>query len=362
MGYINKITIVKEPKKKNNIEKLKVGIIGSGKMGLLHCGIFNNLDQSRLCSIAENNKIISDVIKRCVPSINIYQDYEQMLENEQLDVVVITTPVFLHKKMIKSAMNYNVHIFTEKPLVINSEECRTILSTPYGKKSMVGYCRRFMATYTMSKNIIESKELGHVVSFKAHLFVSQVFSQGRGWLYTPEMSGGGVLIDLGSHAIDLIHYLFGNIKNVKASGKSIYNKTVEDYVFIDLTLVNNILGTLEVSWSVKNYRVPELYIEIQLERGTITVTEKYVKIFSEADSNSIKKGWNSYYKQNLVKNIPIDIGGPEYTLEDLHFLNCIIKDEKPMCNFFEASKTNFVIDNVYKSIKNNTIEMIQYEV
>ena len=349
------------PKKKIN-EQLKVGVIGAGKMGLLHSGIFNNLNESVVSAISEKKKIISEVLRQSVPDINIYRNYLEMLENEKLDVIVISTPVFLHKEMIESALKNDKHVFVEKPLVINGNECQSILNKSSKNKTMVGYCRRFMETYKMAKKVIDSEELGNVNDFIAYLYVAQVFHQGKGWLYNPKLSGGGVLIDLGSHAIDMIHFLFGDIKQVHACGKSIYNKEVEDYVSVNMHLVNGVFGSLEVSWSMEHYRLPELYVEIHLKEGKIITTEKYIKIFSEKETHLMKKGWTCYYKQNLTKNIPINLGGVEYTLEDLHFLNCIINNKRPLCDFHEAAKTNFAIDKIYSSIKNDTDEIIQYGV
>lgn len=344
------------------MNKLKVGIIGTGKMGLLHAGIYNNLEFSRLSAISEKKKIISRVLKKYLSGVNVYQDYEEMLEKEDLDIVVVTTPVFLHKKMTEDAMRNNLNIFVEKPLTINGSECRSILSKQYEKRTMVGYCRRFMGTYNLAKKLIENSDLGNVNFFQSHLFVGWVFNHGKGWLYNPEKSGGGVLMDLGSHAIDLFHYLFGDIKTVHAFGESIFNKEVEDYVSVNMHLKNVPLGSLQVSWSIRNYRLPEFRIKIHLDEGTIIVTEKYVNIYSEKSVGSIKKGWNTYYKQNLTKNIPIDLGGPEYTVEDLHFLNCILENKKTLCDFREAAKTNFVIDKIYSSIKEERVEQINYEV
>jgi len=190
--------------------------------------------------------------------------------------------------------------------------------------------------------------------------VGQVFSPGKGWLYDPKLSGGGVLMDLGSHAIDMFHYLFGDIRKVHAFAKSVYNPEVEDYVSINLHFKNNLFGALQISWSIRNYRLPELRIEMHFDYGTIVVTEKYISIYSEKRNDFINKGWNIYYKQNLTKNIPIDIAGPEYTLEDLHFLNCIIEDKETLCNFKEAAKTNFVIDKVYSSIEKEQVEKVIY--
>ncbi|HEC86861.1 MAG TPA: Gfo/Idh/MocA family oxidoreductase [Thermoplasmatales archaeon] len=344
------------------MEKLKVGVIGTGKMGLLHAGIFNTLEESIVSAISEKKKMIVNSFKQYLPGINIYQNYKEMLEEEDLDVAVITTPVFLHKKMIQDAMKHSLNIFVEKPLAINGGECRLILNKPYKNRTMVGYCRRFMGTYNLAKKIVENSDLGSVNYFHSHLFVAQVFSQGKGWLYDPKKSGGGVLMDLGSHAIDLLHYLFGDIETVHAFGKAVFNKEVEDYVSINMRLKKVPLGSLQLSWSIRNYRLPEFKIEIHLEEGVIVVTEKYINIYSEKETGSIKKGWNTYYKQNLTKDVPVDLGGPEYTLEDLHFLKCVLENKETLCNFREAAKTNFVIDKIYSSIEKEKVERVSYEV
>ena len=60
-----------------------------------------------------------------------------------------------------------------------------------------------------------------------------------------------------------------------------------------------------------------------MDEGVITATEKYIEIWSEVEDDLLKKGWNIFYKQDLIKDVPINIGGPEYTLEDLHLVTCI---------------------------------------
>ena len=344
------------------MNELKVGVIGTGKMGFLHAGVFNTLEESILSAVSEKKKIIISGLKKYLPNVNIYQNYEEMLEKEDLDIVVVTTPVFLHKKMIEDSMKHNLNIFVEKPMAIGGNDCRLILSKPYEKRTMVGYCRRFMGTYNFVKKIIKNSTLGNVNYFHSQLFVGWVFNQGKGWMFNPETSGGGVIMDLGSHAIDLFHYLFGDIKTVHAFGGPIFNKEVEDYASVNIRFKNVPMGSLQVSWSIRNYRLPEFKIEIHLDKGIITVTEKYVNIYSEKETDFIKKGWNTYYKQNLTKDIPIDLGGPEYTLEDLHFLNCILENNTTLCDFKEAAKTNFVIDKIYSSIKKERVEKINYEV
>ena len=342
--------------------KLNVGVIGTGKMGLLHSGIFNGLKESDLVAVSEKDKIMSTVLNKYLPKVNVYKDYQKMFDEEDLDVVVITTPVFLHGKMIEDAIKGSFNIFVEKPLALNSDECLPILNKKNDFKSLVGYCRRFMGTYAFVKELIDGSVMGDVNAFQSQMFVEQVFNKEKGWQYDPAKSGGGVLVDLGSHAIDMMHYLFGDINSVNGIGKTIFSENVEDYVSTNFKFKNDVMGSLQLSWSMKNYRLPELKFNIQLDDGVIIVTEKYVEIYSEVTNGKIKEGWNKFYKQNLTEDIPLDIGGPEYTAEDLHLLNCIKENKNTRCDFREAAKTNFVMDSIYASINEENVQKVRYGV
>ncbi|MCE7698221.1 MAG: Gfo/Idh/MocA family oxidoreductase [Methanobacterium paludis] len=251
------------------MDEMNIGVIGTGKMGLLHSGIFNTLEGSKLVAVSEKDTVMSTALNKYLPKVNVYKDYEKMFKKEDLDIVVITTPVFLHRNMVEDAIDQGLNIFVEKPLALNSEECKSVLSKKNDSKSLVGYCRRFMGTYSFVKGLIDQSVMGNVNAFQSQLFVEQVFNKEKGWQYDPTKSGGGVLVDLGSHAIDLMHYLFGDINSVNSIGKTIFSGNVEDYVSSNFKFQNDIMGSLQVSWSMKNYRLPELKFNIQLDEGMI---------------------------------------------------------------------------------------------
>lgn len=342
------------------MDKLQVGVIGAGKMGLLHMGIFNSLNNSNVVAICEKDDLIGRLVTKYLPKFNIYDDYAKMFVKENIDIVVITTPVFLHFSMIEEAMQQNIHIFVEKPLCLNGKECSSIISKKYNKKTQVGYCRRFMGTYSLAKKIISEKKLGFVNFFDSKIYVGWVFSQGKGWQYDPKKSGGGALIDLGSHAIDMIHYLFGDISSVHANGSKIFNSDVEDYVTANILMMDNSIGSLQISWSINNYRMPELKIDIFCERGKISVTEKYIEIITDYQFEGYKKGYNIIYKQEISPDVAINLAGPEYTLEDQELVDAIINNSNTTSNFQEAAKVNFVIDSIYNSISKQSVEKISY--
>ena len=147
------------------MNKLHVGVIGAGKMGLLHSGIFNSLDESKLTAISDKDGFVVNALNTYLPGVHVYQNYRDMLDREDLDIVVIATPIFLHNEMIQDSMAHALAIFVEKPLALDGQECRSILNKNYKNVTLVGYCRRFMETYSLAKKIIDNEHLGNVNFF-----------------------------------------------------------------------------------------------------------------------------------------------------------------------------------------------------
>jgi len=344
------------------MEELNVGVVGLGKMGLLHAGIFNQLERSTLVAAAEKDKLTRNLLKEYLPHTTVYSDYEEMFKREELDIAVATTPVFLHKPVIESALDANCHLLVEKPLALNGAECRALLRDNLTNKTQVGYNRRFLETFKMVKRILDDSLLGELKFFHSQMFETQVLREEQGWRFDPSKSGGGVIVDLGAHVIDMLHYLAGHLSRVHGVAQYVYSDGVEDYASINLQFANGLIGSLELSWSVRHYRLPEMKIAMQFDEGTVTVTEKYIQIYSEVDNDVLQRGWRTLHLQNLTTGVPIDLGGPEYTVEDAELLACIGTGEEPLCNFREAAKTNFVIDAIYDSIKTGEMRNVQYEV
>jgi predicted dehydrogenase len=344
------------------MDRLNVGVIGLGKMGFLHAGIFNQLSSSTCVAAAETDKLIRNILKAHVPQINVYSDYEDMFKREELDIAAITTPVFLHKPIIESALRHDCSIFVEKPLALNGSECRTLLQIKTDRKTQVGYNRRFLETFKMAKRIVDDSLLGELHFLQSQMFETQVLRKEQGWRFDRSKSGGGVIIDLGAHVIDMLHHLVGPLAGVQGMKRSVYSDDVEDYVPINLQFESGLVGSLELSWSARHYRLPEMKLKMHFEKGTVTATEKYVEIYSEEDCDQLKQGWTTFHTQDLTTGVPVNLGGPEYTSEDAHLLDCIRNGEAPLNNFSEAAKTNFVMDAIYDSINTGETQKVHYGV
>lgn len=339
------------------MKEIKVGVIGMGKMGLLHSSILNSLNQCKVIAFTDSDKMVTNLLGD-LSEKSVYDDYKKMILNEKIDVVYITTPVRSHVPIATYCAQKNINFFVEKPLGKNSQECKNLCNIVNENNvlSMVGYYLRYAETFSKVKKILEQNTIGEIKGISSSVFQSQILSKPSGWRFDKNISGGGVLIDLGSHLIDLLLWYFGKIKNVSGKIESNFKQEVEDTAKVELKFENDLTCKLEASWNVKNYRLQETTIEIDGSLGKLRVNEDFIEIY---DKNSNKK--STTYRQELYTGVPIDVGGPEYTREDEDFLKCIQNNKQPMLNVNSSLQTQEVIDSIYKSAASNKIEEIQNE-
>jgi len=295
---------------------MNVGIVGLGKMGLVHAGILNSLDGVKLTTVAENDKLISNYIKKSISSVNIYNDYKKMINSEDLDLVYITTPIATHVPIALQCIENKINFFLEKPVSRNLQETRNLCEKlkNYEIINAVGYNRRFVDTFAKVKSLLDSKILGDINTVKSSMYGSDILSKSSGWRLKKKISGGGVLLDFGSHLVDLLVWYFGIIRKVSGKTGSIYSKEVEDEAKMELEFDNGIVGKLETSWSVKGYRLPEINIEVIGNNGKLTVSQDFIKVSLKSSVPELEKNEMTIFKQTLNTGVPIDIGGPDFAL------------------------------------------------
>jgi len=333
---------------------MKAALVGLGKMGLLHMGILNTMDEIQITAIAEKENLLAKYIKNTLPSIHIYDDYEKMLDVEDLDVLFITTPTPYHLKIIQSCVKRGINFFVEKPLTKNLKEAQTICSNLKDSKinHAVGYNVRFVDTFAKGKSLLDSEILGEVKNVKSSMYVSNIFSKPSGWRFKKKLSGGGVLVEFGCHLIDLNSWYFGNVEKLKAETKSVYSD-VDDFANVEMEFSSGISGNIDTSWSKKGYRIAEIKMEITGNNGKMEINQDYIDIKLKKLISPLTKLESRIYKQALEGNVYFDVGGPEYTKQDEHVIECFKLNKQPLVNIIEASKTQSIIQAAYDSSESN---------
>jgi predicted dehydrogenase len=327
-------------------EDIKAGVVGLGKMGVAHLAILNAIDGVAVVAVAEKQRLVRKALGSVLPGVNLYSDYERMLGSEDLQAVFITAPTALHVRVAQDCLERGLDIFVEKPLGLSGAEARHLAPLAAGNDAvaMVGYCKHFVETFREAKCLLEQESLGRPLYFSSHMYVSQLFTVGSGWRYKKESSGGGVLNILATHLVDLLLWYFGDVSKVSCFTRSHYSAEVEDFVHAYLDFEEGPSGSLDASWSVRGYRLPEIKIEVQCENGSLTVTEDYLKYNLDTDGSS-----RTLYKQDLFEPVEVYVGGAEYTREDRHFIDCVKSRRTPETDIACGYGVQAVTDAMYAS-------------
>ena len=205
-------------------KKLRIGIIGTGNISHSHMAGYKALGDEvevvAACDIDE--KKLTEYCKQYgIP--NKYTDFNEMMAKEDLDAVSVCTWNSVHKDATIAALRGGANVICEKPMAMNTEEALEMLkvSKETGKLLQIGFVRRFGNDADALKEYISAGTFGDIYYAKA-TYLRRSGCPG-GWFGDKSRSGGGPLIDLGVHVIDLVRYLAGSPKAVSAYGATFNN-------------------------------------------------------------------------------------------------------------------------------------------
>jgi len=333
---------------------IKGSIIGLGKMGISHAAIVGAHPEVDFVGVCDTSSLLLSGFKK-FSKIPVYSDYEKMFDEQKPDFTIIATPTKLHYPMVKAALDRGVHVFCEKPFMLNSVQGKEIveLAQQKGIINQVGFHNHFIGTFRELKRLLKANVIGELVHFSGEAYGPVVTKEKGGtWRANPE-EGGGCLYDYASHVINLIQEIIGRPE--KAFGtilKSIYSKGVEDAVYSLLELSSGLTGTLLVNWSDETYRKMSTSLMIQGKKGKIVCDATEIKIYlKEANkSENLDKGWNIRYITDFALPVDFYLRGEEYSAQMDHFIRCVAEKKPVEYNTFEQG---MYTDKVIEMIKEN---------
>jgi predicted dehydrogenase len=244
------------------MDKIRVGVIGLG-MGRHHIAGYQTHPAAEVVAVADLNKELLDQIANQYGVIGRYNSGEHMLAHEKLDVVSIATPNKFHMPLTLAALEAGCHVLCEKPMAMNAGEGREMLAAAQqaGKRLMINFSYRFTEQSQALKDQVETGILGDVYFARTLWHRRRGLPRFGGWFGQKALSGGGPLIDLGVHRLDLALWLMGYPKPVWVMG-STYNPIatalakaegveydVEDLAVAMVKFENGATLELEASWA-----------------------------------------------------------------------------------------------------------------
>lgn len=338
------------------MEKVRVGIVGMGRMGITHFSIINSHPKVKVVSVSDTSKMILDYLSKYINGIKVYDDFEAQLDAGDLDGIIVSTPSSLHYKICKKALERNISVFCEKPFTTDPAQAAELAEgfKKAGLVNQVGYTNRCWDSFNKMKEILESGILGNIIHFKAEMFSSTIIKPQteKSWRSKRE-NGGGATYEMGSHVIDLIHYLIGVPDRIEGSSLSqIYSKTVEDIVTTTMLYNDGKVGQLYVNWSEQTYRKPMIKLELFCEKGKIMADHYAIKYFLFDDQKDYIKGWHFLNYTDLYRPVPFYVRGGGFTTQLYRFADKILDGnvECP-CTFEDGAKAQATIHNIFNDAK-----------
>jgi myo-inositol 2-dehydrogenase/D-chiro-inositol 1-dehydrogenase len=247
---------------------LKVGVIGMGNMGQLHFLNLQHINNVKIVAVADKSK--KNIKMAESYHATAYDDYAQLLKSEELDAAVIALPNFLKENCINQAAEKGLDIFVEKPMARSFEEAQRIEKkvAKEGVRLMTGVNYRYYDCVQKLKGLVDEGRIGDVVYATADLVINGPLGHGRvptpvpEWWLNKEQAGGGALLDLGYHLIDLMNWMFGDLKIEYSQLGYRFNLPVEDGAMVVLrSAKSNANCCINVGWFSKtvfpnfNFRV-----------------------------------------------------------------------------------------------------------
>jgi predicted dehydrogenase len=325
----------------NIMKRVNLGIIGLGFIGKVHLRNCLKLKSANVVAVADVSKKALEYARNFGVR-KLYTDYHELLKLKNVDAVVISLPTHLHAECAINAIEEGKHIFLEKPLARYPKEGEKIVSAANKNKIklMVGYPLRFVPEFINLKKEIESGSLGdvqiaHAVDIGAgpffHRTESAIPKPIPEWWFNKNLSGGGALLDLGSHMINLTRWYFGKIKKIKACLGYRFNLNVEDHATCIVNFDSGVKAVINVGWFSQKAAIGvELY-------GTMSHSG-----FFEGSQNKVITAVNL-----IIGRLPKFF--KPYIAELSQFVDCINDDATPTPSGQDALEDLNVIAKAYRN-------------
>jgi predicted dehydrogenase len=285
--------------------KIRIGVIGAGSISEMHFSSYSKNPDAVLTAVCDlkEERAKAKAEKYNIP--NIYTDYHELLANPDIDAVSICTWNNSHAEISIAALKAGKNVLCEKPLCKTVEEALAVEQAvkESGKTLHVGFVRRYASNTRIVKSFMDAGEIGPIYYAKASC-IRKLGNPG-GWFSDVERSGGGPLIDVGVHVIDLCWYLMGkpkvksisgntynrlgnraNVKNLRFYKAADYNaelNTVEDMANAMIRFENGASLIVDVSFTL-HAKEDELTVKLFGEKGGVELEPKLTLITEKHDT------------------------------------------------------------------------------
>lgn len=343
------------------------GIVGAGGISEVHLQAIAKEPRAEVRAIADVIlELAKDQAKKHqIPQV--YSDYREMLAEEELDAIIICVPNFLHASLAMEALQAGKHVITEKPMALNAELAKQMKGTAEenGKVLMVGQNNRFHAATFLLKEQIAENKLGNIYHAKTGWVRRNGIPGWGSWFTQKELAGGGPLIDIGVHVLDLTLWLMGYPRPVSVFAKTYdifgpqkqklsmwgrvndqgtYN--VEDSAVAMIQFESGFSLVLDASWA-SHIEKERVYVELYGEKAgaSVDIQQQTITLYSDGEHGP---------EDTVLR--PASFDGRLFMLTN--FIDAIEGKKELICKPDEGIIVQQILDAIYESSR--TGELVRF--
>lgn len=238
--------------KRNKIQKIKWGIAGCGRfLENTFIPSMQQLKRSKIISVYSGNLERAKFISKKFNIPNAFDKFDEFLKND-FDILYISSVNSAHYEQVIKGAKAGKHILCEKPLALNSKQAKRMVDVCRENNVLfsVNYVHRFHPSLVKAKELVNKNIIGRIISVSADFCIN--FPPGDNFRHKIKLSGGGALRDIGTHMIDILRFMCGEIKDIIGYvGNVIYKSEVDDFASAQVKFINGNYGRFNVSYSAK---------------------------------------------------------------------------------------------------------------
>jgi len=367
------------------MNKIGIGLAGYGAIGKIHTLCYKELDM-----LYPNQLPAIDLAAVCTSKPETAQnaakdggyrkwfsDVSELIKQDDVTIIDCSLPNFAHKAVLLEAIAAGKHVYCEKPLAVNGTEAGEIAKAAAEAGVQVGmtFNYRFIPALMRAYQLIRDGALGELYRFRADYFHTGYQDPERplSWRMDKKLSGGGALVDLGSHVIDLIRHLLGEFEAVQAFTQTYIKErpvtrgaqekglvTVDDAAWLQIKLKTGAMGTLETSRFATG-ALDDIRIEICGEKGALRfdlMDANWLYWFDASRKGGSFGGDRGWVRLETIQHYPgASIPSPRsivgwtrtHAENQYTFLKAVTEGKTPQPNITDGLRTQLVLDAAYAS-------------
>jgi len=350
-------------------QPLKVGLIGTGSIAQLHRNAYLQFpDKVKLTAVCDINEKAANEFGTPLNIHDIYTNAKELLENADIDAVDICTTHDTHYQIAMDAVDAGKHILLEKPMAIKMDDCREMVkkTDKSGLVFMIGQNLRYLPQSQTVQKMIRNGDLGEIWTVQSFDTMGAIPPRSKiktppnniHWYFNGERSGGGSLITLSIHSIDLFRYYIGDIERVIAKkwvNHPYFSNDAEDKIVANLFFKNGAVGYVMSSFTIVSpwFHRYLLFGEEATISSNPPIGEINIRQFLAPVMISAKEP-DAWIKNKFIPIIP-DMEGfaskDPYINEILHFVDCCKNEKDPISSGKDNLGTMKAIFGIYESAK-----------